>query len=535
MTFLVSQQHKAVVFNPPDAQRVFSLIPTAKPFEYKGTTLVAMPFRLDETRVLRNIGLPLPSPVGYFYDWPHDKALISQIMPLQKETTGFLTLNPRAYCLNGIGTGKTVSTSWAADFMMKEQTVRRVLIICTLSTMEDAWANTIFHHFRHRTSRVLYGSAAKRRKLFAQDADFYIVNFDGLETILDVKRDKHGKVIGATLLRDDIDLVIIDEGSYYRNANTDRYTAVRHAIKPTMAVWDLTATPTPQWPSDAWGQCRLITPHTVPPYFTAFKNMVMQQLTQYKWVPRENAMDIVYQAMQPSIRFSRQEVFKDLPGDVRETRSVELTSAQKKHYKELMDELSTELSTGAQVLAANEGVKMMKLVQTACGVMYDRQGNHHEVDCKPRMDVVMEIIEQCDEKVIVFAPLEGVVQMLHREISKRWSCELVHGSTSKASRDRIFSDFQKSSEPRVLVAHPGCMAHGLTLTEASTIVWYAPITSNEIYNQANGRITRPGQKTVALIVNIAATELERRMYKSLETKTALQGILLDMVQNRGEV
>src|SRR5690606_16503732 len=129
--------------------------------------------------------------------------------------------------------------------------------------------------------------------------------------------------------------------------------------------------------------------------------------------------------------------------------------------------------------------------------------------------------------------LEGVVHMLHEEISKHWTCELVHGATSKASRDIIFRDFQRSRDPHVLVAHPGCMAHGLTLTEASTIIWYAPITSNEIYTQANGRITRPGQKTVAMIVNIAATALERRMYQRLRDKQALQGLLLDMVQNGG--
>ena len=534
MTFLVSEAHKAVVLNPPDPQRVFSLIPTAKPFPYKGHTLVAMPYKLEEVKVLRNLGVTLPSPIGYFYEWPRDRVLIPEVAPLQKESSAFLTLHQRAYLLNGIGTGKTLTTSWAMDFLMREGLIRKVLIVAPLSTLEDAWANTFFYHLQHMKCNVLYGSADRRRKLFYQDADVYVINFDGLDTIITKEVDKKGKVVNASLLRDDIDLIVIDEGSYYRNSNTDRYKSMRWALKPHMWCWDLTATPTPQWPTDAWAQCKLLTPDTVPQYFLSFKNMVMVQRSQYKWEERPEATQVVYSAMRPALRFTRAQMFSQLADPIYEQRSVELTAQQKKHFKELMNELATEVGSG-QIIAANEGVKLMKLVQTACGVLYDRQGEHHEVDCGPRLNVVKEIIEQCGEKVIVFAPLEGVVQMLFREISKRWSCEIVHGSTSKANRDRIFSSFQKLRDPHVLVAHPGCMAHGLTLTEASTIIWYAPINSNEIYEQANGRITRMGQKTVPVIVNIAATTIERKIYERLQKKQALQGLLLDMVQNGGVV
>lgn len=540
MTFLVSLAHKALVLNPPDTQRVFDAIPTAKPVPYNGHTLVAVPYRLDETRVLRNMGLQIPSPIGYLYDWPHDPVAIPEVMPLQKETSAFLTLHPRAYCLNSIGCGKTISTGWAADFLLREGVHKKILVVAPLSTLNDAWANAIFFHFGHLKCNVLYGTAQKRRKLFLEDADIYVINFDGLETIVNKKVNSKGRVVDASLIRDDIGLVVLDEGSFLRNSNTDRYKVVKHILKPHMWCWDLTATPTPQWPTDAWAQCKLVTPHTVPDHFTSFKSKTMKQITQYKWEPLPNAMDIVYEAMRPAIRFTRDQVFADLEEPVYEQRSIELTTAQKKHYQELMNELSTELATGGQVLAANEGVKILKLIQAACGVMYDRQGQTHEVDCAPRINVVKEIIEQCGEKVIVFAPLEGVVQMLHREISKmerngrHVTCEIVHGATSKANRDRIYTSFQRTPDPHVIVAQPGCMSHGLTLTEASTIIWYAPINSNDIYTQANGRITRPGQKVVPMIVNIAATTLEKKMYERLKTKTALQGLLLDMVARGGE-
>jgi SNF2 family DNA or RNA helicase len=75
------------------------------------------------------------------------------------------------------------------------------------------------------------------------------------------------------------------------------------------------------------------------------------------------------------------------------------------------------------------------------------------------------------------------------------------------------------------------MAHGLTLTAASSIVWYGPITSNEQYVQANGRIERIGKRNVSNVIHIEATDLEHRMFARLENKQKLQGLLLDMIQN----
>ena len=74
------------------------------------------------------------------------------------------------------------------------------------------------------------------------------------------------------------------------------------------------------------------------------------------------------------------------------------------------------------------------------------------------------------------------------------------------------------------------MAHGLTLTSASTIIWYGAVTSNEQYVQANGRIERIGKKHVSNIIHIEATDLEYKMFTRLKNKQKLQGLLLDLIQ-----
>jgi SNF2 family DNA or RNA helicase len=271
---------------------------------------------------------------------------------------------------------------------------------------------------------------------------------------------------------------------------------------------------------------KLLTPARVPRYFTEFRQMTMEQLTDYIWVSRKEAPKIVHEAMQPSIRFTRDECF-DLPPCTYSTRSVELTTEQKKHYKELAQQLYTEIGEG-KITAVNEGVKMSKLIQCVCGVIYDNEGQPCEVNAKPRIEEVSDIIEQSAHKVIVFVPFTAPLLMLYRELSKKFKCAMVYGGVSKGKRDTIFAEFQTMQEPRVLIADAGTMSHGLTLTEAATIIWYGPEFSNDTYTQANGRITRPGQKNNQHIIHIAGTEIERRIYSRLRERGRVQGLLLEL-------
>jgi len=117
-------------------------------------------------------------------------------------------------------------------------------------------------------------------------------------------------------------------------------------------------------------------------------------------------------------------------------------------------------------------------------------------------------------------------------MSKIVSCAAVYGQTPNKERNDIFYRFQNDDRLRLLIAQPACMSHGLTLTSASTIVWWAPVNSNDTYTQANGRINRAGQRNAMTVFHLASTEIERNVYKRLEMKEKLQGVLLDMVERQ---
>lgn len=508
---------KALLFKLRNPSRVTTVIPTARLVSHEGDTMVAVPHKPDEVKVLRNLGFAVPDPMDYYYKWPgRFKPFAAQV-----ETASFLAMHNRAFCLNSMGLGKTMTALWAYDYMRECKMVKSVLVVCPLSTMERTWADEVFKAFSHLDVAVLYGTRERRRKLLAQRADVYIINTDGLKTIQDDLKK-----------RDDIDLIVVDEIAMFRNAGTDRWKTLDAICnkQTTRRVWGLTGAPTPHEPTDAWAQCRVVIPTSpdVPKYFGKFRDLVMKQLTQFKWVPRTNAVDVVKQMMQPAVRFALDDCI-DLPEQTFITRDVEMTTEQKAAYKNMLDKLMMEYA-GGQVLAVNEAVKANKLVQIACGVAYGKDGEYIHIPNKPRIDVLKELIAESEGKVLVFVPLTGVLEHLEEELKVDWDVATVHGGTSKVERDRIFGEFQKTENIRVIVANPATMSHGLTLTAATTIIWFAPIHSNDIYQQACARVRRPGQTRTTVIAHIAGSDIERRIYKRLQAKEKIQGALLEIMK-----
>lgn len=509
MNAVVVPQRKLVVL-PYRADLANLLGAQAQVFSHKGTPHLAIPHREDTTKLLRNMGHNIAGPIQYFYDWNGGSPFDSQ-----RVTADLLSTNERAYVLSEMGVGKTRAALYAYDYLRGAALANRCIIVAPLSTLVGVWENEIFENFPHLTTVVLYGDKKKRLRLLAQPADCYIINHDGVEVV-------HRELFART----DIDTVITDELAVYRNARSQRWKNLRPIVAGAKFAWGLTGAPTPNAPTDAYGEIKLITPDRVSFSFKSFKDQTMRQLSQFTWIPRAEANDIVVAAMQPSVRFTRDECF-DLPPTTYSTRQLTLESGVAKLYKKMHDELAVQIKQNL-VTAANEGVKLSKLLQLACGFVYDADGKGHYIGGVDRFKALIEVIEYTDKKVIIFGSFRFFVTLIGGVLGKKYDVGVVHGETPKADRDKIFTGFQRSDSPRIIVAHPQTMAHGLTLTAADTIIWAAPITSNEIYEQANARITRSGQINHTHIIHVQASPAEKYVYDRLKRKGKMQGLLLDM-------
>lgn len=513
----LDRQHNLVIHDTPIADKVCQAIPSARRLH---NGYVATPNTLYNLQLLRWLGLQVPSPMDDAYDWP------GRYKPFeaQRITANFLAVNPRAFVLSDMGTGKTLSALWGADFVMRQYDGSRCLIVCPLSTMQRVWADAIFTHFMgKRKVVVLHGSAQKRREMLGREADFYVINFDGLGVL--------AKEIGA---RRDIRMAIVDECSAYRDRTTKRHKLARSLLATKDYLWMMTGTPTPNGPLDAYGMAKLVN-NAKGESFYSYQDRTMTKVSMYKWVPKSGSHAAAMELLQPAVRFSIDQCV-DLPEMTVQQREVELSAEQAAAMKEMKNELVLQAKAGP-ITAANEAVLRGKLIQISCGAVYGPavRGDDrpvHWLDCAPRLAALREVIEQCNEKIIVFAPLRSVLGMLYKELSKDYTVAQVHGDTSPKERNEIFRAFEQDANPRVIVADPGTMAHGVTLVAATAIVWFGPVDRTELYLQANKRIHRPGQTKACVVVQLVATAIEREIFRRLESNETLQGLLLKMVQEQ---
>jgi len=470
---------------------------------------------VDESRVLRNLNVKdVPSPILGQYDWPGRYTPFAH----QKITSSFLTLNTRAFCFNEQGTGKTGSAIWASDFLMKEGLVKRVLIICPLSIMDSAWRADLFNFAMHRTVEIAHGSKKKRQEVINSDTEYVIINYDGVE------------IVREEVANGRFDLIIVDEATHYKNAQSKRWKVLVSVIKPETWLWLMTGTPAAQSPLDAYGLAKLVAPKNVPKFFGAFRDMVMYRATQFKWIPRANSKDAVFNLLQPAIRFTKEECL-DLPEMTYVKREVELTAQQKKYYAYLRDQL-VAVAAGEQISAANAAVSMNKLLQISCGAVYTDSGETVEFDIKNRYKVLQEVIAESSQKVLIFVPFKHVIHILAEKLSADGiTTAIINGEVSAQKRTEIFKQFQTTPDPRVLIIQPQAAAHGVTLTAANTIVWWGPTSSLETYAQANARVHRSGQNYPCTVVQLVGSKVEKHIYKMLDQRINIHTEMIDLYKN----
>lgn len=472
---------------------------------------VVVNWGVDEAHTLRKLNINVPSPIHGRYDWP------GQYKPYdhQRTTAAFLTMNKRAFCFNEQGTGKTASAIWASDFLMKQGKVNRVLIICPLSIMDSAWRNDLFSFAMHRTVDVAYGTKEKRKKIINQGADYVVINYDGVEIVAD------------EVARGGFDCIIVDEATHYKNPQTKRWKTLNKLLSEDTWLWMMTGTPAAQSPLDAYGIAKLVNPTAVPRFFGSWRDQVMQKITQFKWIPKENSTESVYKALQPAIRFTKEECL-DLPEMVYVKREVELTRQQAKYYKELKDKLVLQ-AAGEEVTAANAAINMSKLLQISSGAVYTDGGESLEFDIKHRYKVLREVIDESSKKVLVFVPFKHTIDILaNKLLADGITTDIIRGDVSAPKRTEIFRQFQTSPDPRVLVIQPQSAAHGVTLTAANTVVWWGPTSSLETYAQANARVHRSGQDHKCTVVQLQGSAVEKRVYALLDNRIDVHTKIIDL-------
>jgi len=507
--------NKALLIRTKHPDRITQSIKKSRVVKQGEVSEVAVHWDLDTAQILRKLKIKnVPSTIVRDYGWPG----AYPPMQHQKDTASFLTLHKRSFCFNEQGTGKTAASIWAADYLMAIGAVRRVLVVCPLSIMQASWQSDLFKCAVHRSVGIAHGTRTKRKEVIKSNVEFVIINYDGVEVVIDdIKADGR------------FDLVIIDEANAYKTVTTKRWKAMAKIIGPDVWLWMMTGTPAAQNPTDAFGLAKMCVPDNAPKFFGAFRDMVMQNITRFKWIPKPNAQKVVFDALQPAIRFTKEECI-DLPEITYTYRVAPLTAQQDKYYKILKKEMLL-VAAGEEVSSVNAATNLSKLLQISGGAVYTNSGSVMEFDVSNRLSVILEVIEEASHKVLVFVPFTHTITLLKDYLTKNGiTSEIINGDVTVNKRTEIFKKFQESEDPKVLIIQPQAASHGVTLTAANVVIWYAPVTSIETYLQANARIHRQGQKNPMTVVHVTGSPVENRLYNMLQNKLDQHTKLVDLYQ-----
>ena len=546
MTFWLHNNH---VIYKGEPGVLAQYIPDLKPIN---GSYFAVPNTLTNLQTLAYYNFPVPPVMtDENYDWPIEPG--KKPLPHQKIYANFMALHPRAFNLGSPGTMKTISTLWAMDFAMLHSAEKfKALIVAPLTLLDTVWSAAIFRNFLgRRTFALLTGDGDKRMKRLEEDVDVYIINPDGLKVGAHIRRKvdphrPHQKRVeldgfsAALAARDDIKMVIIDEASGFKDATTARHACATMIFGKKRWMWQLTGSPTPNRPTDAYGLAKLSN-NAFGKSFKTFQLETMYPVGPYKWLPQKDGYDKAKRLLTPAVRFDLDEIWSGPPMTF-QRRMVELTAEQKEHIRKLKSDLQMVVSSGKAIDAMNESAARQKLIQLSLGAVYDGEHVAHLVDATPRYKELEEIIESTERKVVIFVPITSVVHLVVKYLRATWKkkglpwkCDFINGEVdAKKDRPRIIQGFASEPDFKAIVVDPGVTAHGINeFVVADTVIWMGCTDKAELWIQGNARVRRPGQKYPSACFQIVSNKLEEEIFTRLETNTSMQGLMLDAIR-RGE-
>lgn len=488
-----------------------------------GKPVTIVPHDYGSWRLLRDQGLMVPAPTSRF-SWPGPKSPMDH----QKATTDFLIRHEKAFCLNGLRTGKTVNTLWAAEYLMQQGVIKRVLIVCPKFLMDIIWERELFTTLPHRRRALLTGTR-KRKQEIAQDTriDYIVVNPESLHLVVGCLKD--------------VDLVVVDEFTTFKSVwvagrMSQRYQALKTASKNRM-LWMLSGTPNPQYPTDAYGPIRLVNPRYIT--LTAFRDMTMMKVGERRYVPRIGSQRIVAEWLQPSIRFKREDCI-DIPEVETGDAECSLTPQQSKTIESLVQHMRASIAEGEEVAAVHRASVLLKILQVMAGGVYgddpDGERPTYRVKAEPYLETVESVVREDDGPVIVFVSFQCSVDVLADYLeSKGYKVGRLTRSRAimcgkKVKTMQLFDAFHARGELDVIVAVPQTMKYGLELTRCHTVLWASPPFSYETYEQANARVTGASQTRKVMILHLIQNNQARELFNRLLHREAYQTSVLDLIE-----
>lgn len=450
--------------------------------------------------------------------------------------TVFSPWSYQRYCINrliaeealglflGLGLGKTIITLTAVnDLKYNRFAIRRTLVVAPKKVAEATWTIEAakWQHLQHLRVVPVMGSAQKRIRALNTPGDVWVISRDNVAWLVEHYRNAWP-----------FDMVVLDELSSFKNHGAKRTLALNWIRPHIKRIVGLTGTPAPNGLLDLWSQINLLDQgQRLEKFITYYREKYFEKnYSGHGYTAKPGADEVIQQRISDICISMKAEDYLELPDCITNIIPVVLDDKAKKQYKQMERELLLELE-GVEITATTAAILTGKLLQMCNGAVYDGDRNVHEIhDCK--IEAFMELVEQLNgNPAIVFYSYQHDLVRIRQALSK------------SGLRVRVYRTVQDQLDWNaglidILLGHPASVAYGLNLQDGGNhVVWFGLNWSLELYQQANGRLHRQGQKQKVILHHLVVQGgADEMVMAALEAKATTQDKLLLALKARiGEI
>lgn len=422
-----------------------------------------------------------------------------------------------------MGMGKTVSSLTAIDNLLFLGDTNKVLVIAPKRVAEDTWSTEVekWDHLKGLRISIILGTPKQRSEAVLKDADIYVTSRDNVKWLVD----NYFKTWKW-------DTCIIDELSSFKSNKSQRFRALRKVRPYFKRIIGLTGTPAPNSLIDLWPQLYLLDGgQRLGRTITGYKEQYFKPGDRnghivYNWNLKEGAEEVIHNKISDICISMMAKDYLDLPERIDNKIYINLPKNAMDQYKELEKDLIIELDN-EDITATNAAVLTGKLLQIANGAIYSESKEVVEIHDE-KINELLDIIEAANGKpVLVFYSYKHDLTRIMKSLNdNKLKGQVLEGQ----------EDIKKwnNGEILILLLHPASAGHGLNLQYGGNIVvWFGLPWSLELYQQANARLYRQGQKETVIIHHIIAKNtVDEDVIKALSSKEINQNVLLEAVKAR---
>lgn len=403
--------------------------------------------------------------------------------------------------------------------------VSRVLIIAPKKVAEATWQREAakWDHLKHLRFSTVLGSESKRVRALNTPADIWVINRENVPWLVEYYRNAWP-----------FDMVVIDESSSFKNHQAKRFKSLTWVRKSISRLVELTGTPAPNGLIDIWAQVYLLDggerlgkyiTHFRERYFNPDKRNAQQVFT---YAPKPGADEAIHRRISDICISMKAEDYLQLPDCTVNDIPVVLDKKSREMYDRMEREMLLRVDEKT-IDAGTAAVLSNKLLQLCNGAVYDGQQNVVEVhNCK--IEAFMELIEQLNgQPALVFYNFRHDLPRIEKALCKT-------GLRVRRLNGPQDQNDWNDRKIDILLAHPASCAYGLNLQDGGNhVIWFGLNWSLELYQQANKRLHRQGQKQKVIIHHLSVVGgRDEDVAAALEDKEATQDRLIESLKARIE-